>query len=264
MKPVDESCGMAKKSNSQKKEKEKTWLLLRGLTRGQGHWGDFPEVLKKQFPQDQILLLDLPGNGFEFREKSPWQIKNYVEFLRSRMKQNAESPKELHVVAVSLAAMVVIEWMKIYPNEIEKAYLINTSLKGSGSFFERLRPENYGNLIKIFGVRDVREREKMVLKMTSRNLQAQEKWIDQFAQHSEECKVDYENFIRQLVAASQSSVTDTPPGSLKILVSRHDNFVNPKCSLKIAKLWGIEPSVHPWAGHDLTLDDPQWVVQQLD
>jgi pimeloyl-ACP methyl ester carboxylesterase len=50
---------------------------------------------------------------------------------------------------------------------------------------------------------------------------------------------------------------------LLLLASRGDALVDPRCSLAIAQRWACEIAMHPWAGHDLPLDDADWVVQQV-
>ena len=39
------------------------WVLLRGLTREAGHWGSFPNQLRKALGGTPVLTLDLPGAG---------------------------------------------------------------------------------------------------------------------------------------------------------------------------------------------------------
>ena len=48
-----------------------------------------------------------------------------------------------------------------------------------------------------------------------------------------------------------------------ILSSECDALVHPKSSEELAKAWNVSHSVHPTAGHDLSLDDPMWVIQQI-
>jgi len=48
-----------------------------------------------------------------------------------------------------------------------------------------------------------------------------------------------------------------------VLVSEQDQLVSADCSHAIARQWDVPIQVHPSAGHDLTLDDGPWVVQQV-
>jgi hypothetical protein len=40
-------------------------------------------------------------------------------------------------------------------------------------------------------------------------------------------------------------------------------LVSPECSKKLAKHWGLPVLWHDRAGHDLPLDDPDWLVAQI-
>jgi pimeloyl-ACP methyl ester carboxylesterase len=48
-----------------------------------------------------------------------------------------------------------------------------------------------------------------------------------------------------------------------VLASLGDRLVSPGCSRRIASRWALPIRLHPTAGHDLPLDDPEWVVQQV-
>lgn len=37
----------------------------------------------------------------------------------------------------------------------------------------------------------------------------------------------------------------------------------PCCSRRIAEAWGCTSAIHPDAGHDLPLDDPQWTIERI-
>jgi hypothetical protein len=42
-----------------------------------------------------------------------------------------------------------------------------------------------------------------------------------------------------------------------------DKLVNPHCSRTLAQQWQAPLRAHDSAGHDLTLDEPDWVAQQV-
>jgi pimeloyl-ACP methyl ester carboxylesterase len=50
---------------------------------------------------------------------------------------------------------------------------------------------------------------------------------------------------------------------LLLLNGRGDRLVAPACSDAIHKKWQIDILKHPWAGHDLCLDDGAWVANRL-
>jgi pimeloyl-ACP methyl ester carboxylesterase len=57
------------------------------------------------------------------------------------------------------------------------------------------------------------------------------------------------------------------PGSLSaglwFLGSRRDRLVNVACSRDLAHRYAAPCLEHPWAGHDLPLDDPDWVCERV-
>ena len=48
-----------------------------------------------------------------------------------------------------------------------------------------------------------------------------------------------------------------------ILSGAKDTLCDPECSQIIANLYNSKSAVHPNAGHDLTLDDPQWLASTI-
>src|SRR6218665_2650721 len=112
-----------------------TWVFLRGLIRQHRHWESFPEKFQAAFPDVRLILLDLPGNGDLWEHESPTSIAEMVESVREQLERQ-QVRGAVHVLALSLGAMVTIEWMERYPCDIERAVLMNTSLRGMSSFTE--------------------------------------------------------------------------------------------------------------------------------
>jgi hypothetical protein len=71
--------------------------------------------------------------------------------------------------------------------------------------------------------------------------------------------------LSQLCAAARFS--PPPPQSVRpplaFLGSREDRLVSVVCSRDLARHYGAPYEEHPWAGHDLTLDDPDWVCERV-
>jgi pimeloyl-ACP methyl ester carboxylesterase len=65
--------------------------------------------------------------------------------------------------------------------------------------------------------------------------------------------------FRQIWAASRFKAPVEIQVPSLVLVSRADELVSPECSHRIASRLGSDVREHDRAGHDLTLDDPQWV-----
>ena len=239
-----------------------TWIFLRGLTRESGHWGAFVEQFQHTFPEAQVLTLDLTGNGALHRQTSPWCVADMVEHCRAQLAQRGVQPP-YHVLAMSLGAMVAVAWSHAYPQELASQVLINTSMRPFNPFYQRLRPANYIDLLRLaaLGATD-EEWERTVLRLTSN--QAREEVLAPWIRMRLEHPVSRANALRQLVAAARFRAPLTrPPTPTLLLASERDQLVSVACSKAMAQHWQCELRVHPSAGHDLPLDDGPWVAAQL-
>lgn len=245
-------------SNSKKQK----WFFLRGLVREAGHWSGFLERFEKAFPDREAVPLDLPGNGVHFREASPLSVGEMTAFVRKEfLKKKGESN---HLFALSLGAMVALEWLHRWPKDIESAVLLNTSVRGLSPLHHRLRPQNYPRVLKMMLSGDKTFTESSILAMTSNNTARHEELTAAWVKIQEQRPVSVKNSLRQLLAAARFHPPQKKPSlPLLILNGGGDQLVHPNCSQAIAKHWKIPVKVHPSAGHDLTLDEPEWVIEQL-
>ena len=241
-----------------------TWLLLRGLTRETAHWGSFVQAFQKAMPQARVIALDLPGNGQLHEMRSPTEIAAMVAWCRAELAQRGiRGP--VHLLAMSLGAMVATEWAYRAPQELAECVLINTSFAPLSPFYRRLRPRNYPRLLQLVLGGAVPARwEQTLLEMTSNRAGelagVLPEWIAARQQHP----VRGANALRQLLAAARYQVGPQAPAvPLLLLGSEQDRLVDVRCTLAAAQRWGSAVRLHPWAGHDLPLDDPDWVVAQV-
>ncbi|MGZ3773072.1 MAG: alpha/beta fold hydrolase [Pseudobdellovibrionaceae bacterium] len=244
-------------------QQPKNWILLRGLARGTGHWGSFVERMKKHFPQDRFELIDLPGNGGRNEEQSPLNISEYVKDLRMHS-EFVKKGQPFNILSVSLGSMVTVEWLREYPHEVQKAYLVCTSSMGFSSVHQRFLPANYLKAFQLLKARgDESEYEKVVLEMvTNSHARRQAEGLALMA-YTKTHPMHFSNIVRQLIAASRYRFPKEAPGDIRLIGSYGDKLVSPKCTLKIGESWGVRPAMHPWAGHDIAIDDPDWLIEQL-
>jgi pimeloyl-ACP methyl ester carboxylesterase len=241
------------------------WILLRGLMRDSRHWGDFPALLRERFPQASIELLDLPGNGALFRDYSPPTVRAMADYCRRALRERGFEPP-YRVLAMSLGAMVTVDWAARYPQELQAAVLINTSLRPYSAFYQRLRPRVYGPLLRLLLTRPgSRTIEQTICELTSRHHPGNAAVVDDWVGWRESHPVSRANTVRQLLAAVRfQAPAQAPATSLLLLASQRDGLVDPHCSQRLADAWGIPLRQHPTAGHDLPLDDGAWVAQQIN
>ena len=124
-----------------------TWVLLRGLMREARHWGEFPLQFQNGVDAGNVVTLDFPGNGSLHTQTSPDTVAEMANHCRTQLKQLGYEPP-YRVLALSLGAMVAVEWSRQYPAEVESMVLINTSLAPYNPFYHRLRPGNYPALFR--------------------------------------------------------------------------------------------------------------------
>ncbi|MDD4914934.1 MAG: alpha/beta hydrolase [Methylococcales bacterium] len=243
---------------------EQNWLLLRGLCRESGHWGDFIPQLQKAFPSARIHTLDLPGTGQFHQYTSPRRIEEIADFVRRQAEQQDLLQKPLTLLALSLGGMVGWEWLSRYPGELNAAILINTSQASLNAFHQRLRWQSYADLARILTQADVYRRELAILRLVSnrrdRDVEIAERWGRIQLRHP----VSAENGLRQILAAAKyRPAANKPQAPVLLLNSLGDRLVSPACSQAIGNRWCLELQTHPWAGHDLCLDDGEWVTHCL-
>ncbi|MCQ8102808.1 alpha/beta hydrolase [Methylomonas sp. SURF-2] len=242
----------------------RNWLLLRGLTREAGHWGEFSAILQAGFPQARIHTLDLPGAGERHLETSPREINAIMRSVRLQALQRGLPSEPLTVVGLSLGGMVAWEWMLKHPQEICAAALINTSLASISPFFQRLRWQSYPDFFKLLLQADPYRKELAIIRCVANRRDADEKIALEWAKIQTERPVTLSNTFRQVIAAARYRPGDHRPAQPLLLLSgRGDRLVAPACSDAIQAKWQLHLRSHPWAGHDLTLDDADWTLKQL-
>ncbi|MDD2724452.1 MAG: alpha/beta hydrolase [Methylovulum sp.] len=240
------------------------WILLRGLARESAHWGNFVPQLQASFPSATITALDLPGTGRFFQQSGPNRIPAIAEQVRTNAHEQGLPGQPVMILAVSLGAMVAWEWLQRYPGDSCGAVFINTSFASLSPFYQRLRWQSYLKLFALPGHRDIYQRELEIVKLVSN----QEKHYEEFAKDWANIQIarplSLRNTINQLVAAATYRPAKAKPKTPVLLLnSKSDRLVSPVCSEAIQKQWNLDLRTHPWAGHDLTLDDGAWVIAQL-
>lgn len=236
------------------------WIFIRGLARHSVHWGPFLETFQKTFPEAHIEQLDNSGTGNQAHIPSLLTISESVRDLRRRSKILHKGP--VHLMTISLGSMMGIHWASQYPKEVTSLTVMNTSDPRNSRFWERLQPQNYVRILSALGRKPENDQlEELIFEMIAPTTPNREKWARIFA---EQKAITPLNFARQLLAASSFRLpTQKPPMPVLILASRGDQLVNPVCSERIAKQWNEEVVWHPTAGHDIALEDPQWVCDQI-
>ena len=241
-----------------------TWVFLRGLTREAGHWGSFVRDFSSLQPTAKVITLDFPGNGIFHQAASATNVSQMVQHCRMELARMGEQGP-VHLLAMSLGAMVAVQWCHEAPQEISACVLINTSMRPFSLPWQRLRPANYAVLLKLLlSGADAEQWEQTILRLTSNDARAHAGIVPYWTQIRSQRPVSIVNAWRQLwSAASYRAPALRPSPPLLMLASRQDQLVSPQCSEAIARRWSCSIEWHQWAGHDLPLDDGPWVIMKV-
>lgn len=239
----------------------KHWVLVRGLMSEAFHWWDFLPRLQARFPSHHFHTADILGNGPTGHQATPLRVDRNIHALREQVRV----PAKKIILGSSLGGMMALEWAYAHPDEVEAVVLINCSL-ASAPFYRRMRPGALAEIFKFSAFARGIERDILGLRLTTglsreRCIELAEHW----AARSKEYPVRPLNFFAQVGLATRVPMrTLPPPVPLLLMASRNDRVVHPECSERIAKAWKLPLILHPHAGHDVSLEDPDWLVTQLE
>ncbi len=189
-------------------------------------------------------------------------VQGMVAHCRAELARQHFSPP-YRVLAMSLGAMVAVAWAHEYPQEIAANVLINTSMRPFSTIDQRLLPVNYGALLKlIVSGATPEDWERTILRITSNH--AVDDVLPIWLELRRQCPVSRVNALRQLVAAARFRASVAKPAAATlVLASALDHLVSVECSKALVRAWHCTLSLHPSAGHDLPLDDGQWVIAKV-
>jgi pimeloyl-ACP methyl ester carboxylesterase len=245
------------------------WLLLRGLGREQRHFQHFSALLRKQLGAEAVLHVDLAGAGTEFRRRPApcvsWLARDVAGRLASVAPTGVSPANETDwwLLGLSLGGMVALEICRLSSLHVRGCVVINASSRITAPA-GRLRPSAIPRLLAIAASRNETARELELLRLTSELPCAERaRWAHVSASFAREAPVSVCTMGRQLWAAArfQPPLPAEVPVPLLFLGSRRDRLVNPEASRSLAQYYSASYEEHPWAGHDLPLDDPVWVCE---
>lgn len=234
-------------------------LMLRGLARERRHWGTVIDMIQQQ-TEKEVLTPDLPGFGNESEVEPPMSIRQTMEMIRQKL----GAPKKLDIVGLSLGGMVVHEWVRHYPEEINSFVMINSSFGSISPFYKRLRWQIYKQIIDISLAQFPRERERKILEIVANSAERREEVLLDWVKVAQERNWNPVHVLKQISAAAiyRPSIEPLKTSGL-VLSCLGDRFMDPSCPATLAKALKVPLISHPWAGHDLGVDDPKWLVDRL-
>lgn len=239
------------------------FVLIRGLLRDARHWGLFEPLLRQHFANIPVWTPDIPGNGKLNRQTSPRIIADMTEALREQIPLR----KNLRLIAISMGGMMAIDWMTRYPDEVQSAVLINTSLRNLSPFYHRLRWTAYPRIVKMILTALVRRAidiEADILALTSNHHARDRALLQQWRHWQQQHPIALTNAVNQCAAAVKFSNPLQLPHPILVIASTADRLVDYRCSSQLARELDADYRRHDTAGHDLPLDQPGWLVNVID
>jgi pimeloyl-ACP methyl ester carboxylesterase len=247
------------------------WVLLRGLSRSGAHWGDFADRLAAASGAP-VFCIDLPGNGTAVAEASPISIPAMLAPVRAQVHRRLAAlgpvgpvQVQVYVLALSMGGMLACEWALRHPGELAGIVMVNSSLRGISGITHRLRPSAWPALLPLVAWPvSALHHERTLHRLTSARPGSRDAVVAHWLALHQQAPVTRLNLLRQLLAAARYAAPRRPP-ALPVLVvnGAADALVDPRCSQALARCWQAGLQVHPRAGHDLPLDEPDWLIQVL-
>lgn len=246
---------------------DSVWLFLRGLARESAHWGNFLPLFKQTVPNSHVVTLDLPGAGARYLETSPTSISEITRMVRAQWKSfDASIPGNAprYFLGLSLGGMIGIEWLAKHSEDFAKAIFINTSTPAFAQPHERMQPGALKTILSTVFARDPVSYEKIILSVTSNRPEQYDALATSWAEIQKKRPMPLRNKFNQLRAAATWKPPLEPPRTpVLLLSSRADRLCHPRCSEKLHRAWHCDIEWHDKGGHELTLDDPQWVADKV-
>ncbi len=237
-----------------------TWVWLRGLARESGHWGGLPRLAELAM-DEQVITLDLPGVGTKCQRDCPLNIHDIV----AELTEETANLTEIRLMGVSLGGLIALHWAA-HDQRIKQLVLINASSR-LNFLYHRLKLNSAWHLLTAFtSNRCVEEQEQRVLEVVSNEPVRARQIVSLWAEIARRRPVTLRLVFRQLLLASFAGLPkrrDLKHCQIKVIASRSDRLVAPVCSKKLADYFDSPLVSHPSAGHDLPLDDPEWLLQQI-
>jgi pimeloyl-ACP methyl ester carboxylesterase len=231
-------------------------VLIRGLFRGQYHWGEFAQLLNELLPDQRVIAVDIPGTGSLSGDKSPCSIEGMVESVRFQLASNTQ----VDIVAISMGGMIALKWAEMYPDQVRRVICINTSSRGISPFYQRLKPANYINIIKAL-LSGPEKKESIIYSMVS-NKPFSQQVIDDWVLLGKLYPTTTMNFLRQLFAAIKFKAK-RPNNEILFISSLEDSLVSNSATQSLAQAWDMPIIYNHGDGHDIPLDNPEWLAYKV-
>lgn len=239
------------------------WVVLRGLGRESGHWGPFLPALESAASGSEVVALDLPGTGARLHERSPRTMRQIVDRVRGEASSRGLLRAPLLLFGISLGGMVAMEWAARFPEELAAVAIAASSASDVAPALKRFSAVGFLLAATNRFTRDPERRQRRVAWLVSNRRDIRDRIVREWMQIERDRPVSFATIRAQMEAASRWKAPLSLAVRSLFLVGRKDRLVHPDCTRALARRYGAPLVEHPDAGHDLTTDAPDWVVDHL-
>lgn len=239
------------------------WILLRGVGKDAFHWHDFPASLAQRSGSDEVIALDLPGSGRQCQSASPTRIDDAVHACRQQL-LDCDVAMPVHLIGISMGGMIALRWQQLYPEELSHIALVNTSARPYCRVYQRIRLWRLAYLA-VQSLGGTARRERAIMNVTTAMANRSDIILSDRIGHARRFPCSKLNLLRQLLAAARfrMDISESPRGRQAFIASRQDRLVDFRCSQRLARMLDAPLFIHPSAGHDLPVDDPDWLADRI-
>jgi alpha-beta hydrolase superfamily lysophospholipase len=239
--PVEVTLADAPAPATPAQGQHRIWILIGPRAEGCARWGDAPQTLLRQLrtvqPHARLFLMDLAGAGRQRAVASPSQVPMLVADLRERLAQFGLPASGLSLVGFSLGALVATEWTRAHPQEVASLVLLNPAMRPFTPIVRSTPLALWPQAFKVLLARDA-AREPAGSSLTTALRHGLARW-------------------------RYASSKRRPINHVLLLAGQGDPWRDWRVAQRISRAWGAALRMHPQAGHDLLMDDPQWVARAV-
>lgn len=246
----------------------RTWLLIGPLGRECAGWDVAPEVLAEHLravhTDARLFQMDLPGCGRLWREPSPADVEGLASGLRARATA-AGLAGPFGLVAHSWMACAATEWARQQPDEVGALVLINPAMRPFTQVLRSVRPGLWPAAMgQLLGRRLPLGREQRLWRTHTRLHEAPPSLMQRWRELRREHPPRARTALAQLLAVWRyEGSRRRPHKQVLLLAGKRDPWRDWRVAAAISRAWGAALRLHPEAGHDLLLDDPEWVARSV-
>ena len=193
----------------------------------------------------------------------PLGVDKFIPLIREQVESHLKPNQSNLLMGLSLGGMCTLEWIKQFPQDFKGAVVMNTSLADLSFPWKRIRLGLLPKMGKAH-LKGGEYAERTFVEITSNYLEGYDENTKMALKIQRERPMRFSSVVMQLLSGAlyQLKINHSPT-PLLVLACPYDKLVNVDCSKKLSSRLKSEVRLHPWAGHELPMDDAPWVAREV-